>query len=44
MNLQYDDDLELMHNLHPLAFAAKASANDTPGWSQALHGEHTNSF
>ena len=44
MNMQYDDELELMRNLHPLAFAAKASANDTPGWSQALHGEHANGF
>ena len=44
MNLQYDDDLELMRHLHPLAFAAKASVNDTPNWNQALHGEHANGF
>ena len=44
MDLQYDEDLELMRNLHPLAFAAKASSNDTPSWNEALHGEHTNGF
>ena len=35
---QDDDDEEVLEAIHPLAFAARANASDTPNWHGAMNG------
>ena len=45
-NMVYDenDTLGLLQEMSPLAFAARASAADTPRWNEALHGPNSEGF
>ena len=39
-----DDDEELLEAIHPLAFSARASAEDTPCWNEAMNGPDAEGF
>ena len=33
-----------LEDLHPLAFAAKANAEDNPSWGEAMNGPYSDSY
>ena len=39
-----DNDEELLEGIHPLAFSARASAEDTPRWNDAMNGPDAEGF
>ena len=43
--LEQDDfDEELIYSIHPLAFAARANAEDTPRYEEAMHSPGAEGF
>jgi hypothetical protein len=42
--MDVDPDHRTVEWMHPMIFGAKANDADTPNWTEAMHGPHSDEF